>query len=111
MRLPTGHLPRLTGWIANCGRLACSGPTVAAYRRRYPWRLSDVGSPMPPLQSRANRRLGGRDLAGERPIHTIRRALYCAKCEKGHGKKRRPDLIGLRLRKEPDPASPAAALQ
>ena len=45
----------------------------------------------------------------ERPVHTIRRALYCAKFEKGHGKKRRPDLIGLRPRKEPDPSSPVAA--
>jgi hypothetical protein len=47
----------------------------------------------------------------ERPVHTMRRALYCARCEKGHGKKRRPDLVGLRLRKEPDPTSPAAALR
>ncbi|MGA2999620.1 hypothetical protein [Bradyrhizobium sp.] len=47
----------------------------------------------------------------ERPVHTIRRALYCAKCEKGHGKKRRPDLIGLRLGKVPDPTSPAAAMR
>jgi hypothetical protein len=47
----------------------------------------------------------------ERPIHTIRKALYCAKCEKGHGKKRRPDLIGLRPRNEPDPSSPAAAIR
>jgi hypothetical protein len=47
----------------------------------------------------------------ERPVHTIRKALYCAKCEKGHGKKRRPDLIGLRLRKEPNPTSPAAAMR
>jgi len=45
----------------------------------------------------------------ERPVHTIRKALYCAKCEKGYGKKRRPDLIGLRTRNEPDPTSPAAA--
>jgi hypothetical protein len=37
----------------------------------------------------------------ERPVHTIRRALYCARCEKGHGKKRRPDLVGLRMREEP----------
>jgi hypothetical protein len=47
----------------------------------------------------------------ERPVHTIRKALYCAKCEKGHGKKRRPDLIGLRARTEPDPSSPAAAIR
>jgi hypothetical protein len=47
----------------------------------------------------------------ERPVHTIRKALYCAKCEKGHGKKRRPDLIGLRLRNESDPSSPAAAIR
>ena len=45
----------------------------------------------------------------ERPVHMIRRALYCAKCEKGHGKKRRPDLISLRMRNEPEPTSPAAA--
>ena len=47
----------------------------------------------------------------ERPVHTIRKALYCAKCEKGHGKKRRPGLIGLRLRNESDPSSPAAAIR
>jgi hypothetical protein len=47
----------------------------------------------------------------ERPIHTIQRALYCRKCDKGHGKKRRPDLLGLRLREEPNPTSPAAAIR
>jgi hypothetical protein len=45
----------------------------------------------------------------ERPIHTLRRVLYCAKCIKRSERKRRPDLIGLRVRKEPDPSSPAAA--
>lgn len=45
------------------------------------------------------------------PVHTIRRALYCAKCKKVDNRKRRPDLIGLRPRKEPDPISPAAAVR
>ncbi|SHN80985.1 hypothetical protein SAMN05444170_4570 [Bradyrhizobium erythrophlei] len=42
----------------------------------------------------------------ERPIHTLRRALYCAKCLKNYQRKRRPDLIGLRVRQNPDPTSP-----
>ena len=45
----------------------------------------------------------------ERPVHTLRRALYCAKCLKTYEKKRSPDLIGLRVRVSPDPMSPAAA--
>jgi hypothetical protein len=45
------------------------------------------------------------------PVHTIRRALYCAKCRKVDNKKRRPDLIGLRARPERDPTSPAAAIR
>jgi hypothetical protein len=36
MRLPTGHLPRLTGWIANCGRLACSWEARTNCRRVSP---------------------------------------------------------------------------
>jgi hypothetical protein len=47
----------------------------------------------------------------ERPIHTLKRALYCAKCRKGHGKKRRPDLIGLRVRPSGDPSAPARAIR
>nr|WP_311538551.1 hypothetical protein [uncultured Bradyrhizobium sp.] len=46
----------------------------------------------------------------EKPIHTLRRALYCSRCSRVHGKKRRPDLIGLRTRETPGPAAPAAAL-
>jgi hypothetical protein len=46
-----------------------------------------------------------------RPVHTLRRALFCAKCRKRSDRKRRPDLIGLRPRKEPDPSSPAAAMR
>lgn len=44
-------------------------------------------------------------------IHTLRRALYCAKCLKTSARKRRPDLVGLRLRETPEPSSPAVALR
>ena len=47
----------------------------------------------------------------ERPIHTLKRALYCAKCLKTYQTKRRPDLVGLRVRMSPDPTSPAAAIR
>jgi hypothetical protein len=47
----------------------------------------------------------------QRPVHTLRRVLFCAMCAKRSERKRRPDLIGLRVRKEPDPSSPAAAMK
>ena len=47
----------------------------------------------------------------QRPIHTLRRALYCAKCLKRSEKKRRPDLMRLRTRAAPDPSSSAAAMR
>lgn len=47
----------------------------------------------------------------ERPIHTLKRALYCGACLKNYEKKRRPDLIGLRVRQNPNPTSPAAAMR
>ena len=47
----------------------------------------------------------------ERPVHTLKRALYCAKCLKSDRTKRRPDLIGLRVRGTPDPTSRAAAIR
>ncbi len=47
----------------------------------------------------------------ERPVHTLRRILYCAKCLKRSEKKRRPDLIGLQVRVELEPTSPAAAIR
>ena len=43
----------------------------------------------------------------EKPIHTLKRALYCARCQRDLGKKRRPDLVGLRMREQPGPAAPA----
>jgi hypothetical protein len=45
------------------------------------------------------------------PVHTLKSALYCRPCMKVHGKKRRPDLVGLRQRPDPDPSAPAAAKQ
>jgi hypothetical protein len=42
-------------------------------------------------------------------VHTLRRVLYCEHCLKEHGKKRRPGLIGLRQRPDPEPPAPAAA--
>jgi hypothetical protein len=41
-------------------------------------------------------------------VHTLRRVLYCKRCEKEYGKKRRPDLVALRHRSEPEPSAPAA---
>jgi hypothetical protein len=45
----------------------------------------------------------------EKPVHTLRQVLYCARCEQRHGKKRRPALVGLCVREKPDPTAPAAA--
>ena len=42
-------------------------------------------------------------------VHTLRRVLYCKRCEKEYGKKRRPDLVGLRQRPGPDPKGMSAA--
>jgi hypothetical protein len=44
----------------------------------------------------------------QRPIHTLRRVLYCAKCSKRSEKKRRPALVSLRTRPSDDPSAPAA---
>lgn len=44
----------------------------------------------------------------EKPIHSLRKVLYCAPCLRTAGKKRRPNLVGLRMREEPGPAAPAA---
>jgi hypothetical protein len=46
-----------------------------------------------------------------RPIHMLKRALYCKKCLKSDRTKRRPDLIRLRVRGTPDPTSRAAAIR
>jgi len=43
-----------------------------------------------------------------RPVHTLRRVLFCAKCRKRSERKRRPDLIGLRARPSNDPPTVAA---
>lgn len=40
-------------------------------------------------------------------VHTLKRVLYCRRCQQTEGKKCRPDLVGLRVRPEPDPAAPA----
>jgi hypothetical protein len=44
-------------------------------------------------------------------VHTLKGALYCKRCMQEHGKKRRPDLVALRIRERPDPAAPAASKQ
>jgi hypothetical protein len=41
------------------------------------------------------------------PVHTLRKALYRRPCLQTVGKKRRPALVGLRVRPEPEPAAPA----
>jgi hypothetical protein len=45
----------------------------------------------------------------EKPVHTLRGVMYCGPCKRERGKKRRPDLVGLRARENPEPKSPAAA--
>jgi hypothetical protein len=45
----------------------------------------------------------------EKPVHSLRGLLYCTPCRRHYGKKRRPDLVGLRMRDIPGPAAPAAA--
>lgn len=45
----------------------------------------------------------------ERPIHTLKKALYCRRCQDVYGKKRRPDLVALRMREAPGPTAPAKA--
>lgn len=44
----------------------------------------------------------------ERPVHTLRKALYCQRCMKEDGRKRRPDLLALRARETAGPTAPAA---
>jgi hypothetical protein len=43
----------------------------------------------------------------ERPVHSIHSALYCGECEERHGKRSRPDLVGLRTRPSDDPGGAA----
>ncbi|WP_051310737.1 hypothetical protein [Bradyrhizobium sp. Cp5.3] len=45
----------------------------------------------------------------ERPVHTIRRALYCGPCQRTAGRKHRPELIGLRPLDGPQPSAPVEA--
>jgi len=45
----------------------------------------------------------------EKPVHTLRNVLYCARCKRERGQKRRHDLIGLRVRQKPEPEAPYLA--
>jgi hypothetical protein len=45
----------------------------------------------------------------EKPIHTIAPKLYCRRCMETYRRKRRPALMGLRIRDEPQPTAPARA--
>jgi hypothetical protein len=45
----------------------------------------------------------------ERQIHTLQRALYCRRCQAEYGTKRRPALVGLRMRDKSGPSAPARA--
>jgi hypothetical protein len=45
----------------------------------------------------------------ERPVYTLRKALYCRPCLERDGKKRRPDRVALRMRNTAGPTTPAAA--
>jgi hypothetical protein len=47
----------------------------------------------------------------EKPVHTLKVLLYCGRCRTEHGTKRRPDLVGLRVRPEPEPSGPARAMR
>jgi hypothetical protein len=37
----------------------------------------------------------------EKPVHTLRGILFCRPCRDTYGKKRRPDLVGLRSKEKP----------
>ena len=39
----------------------------------------------------------------EKQVHTLKRVLFCRRCEREHGVKLRPDLVALRAREQPDP--------
>lgn len=43
----------------------------------------------------------------ERQVSLMRNYLYCSPCQRTLGKKRRPDLIGLRPVGDPQPAAPS----
>jgi hypothetical protein len=43
----------------------------------------------------------------ERQVHTIR--LHCSECKRNSGRKRRPELMGLRPAGNPEPAAPSEA--
>jgi hypothetical protein len=43
----------------------------------------------------------------ERPVHTLKKALYCGPCRRTAGRKSRPELIGLRPVDDPQPAAPS----
>ena len=47
----------------------------------------------------------------EKPVHTLRKVLYCQPCLEQYRKKRRPDLVGLRVRDEHGPKSTAMAMR
>jgi hypothetical protein len=42
-----------------------------------------------------------------RPVHTLKKALYCGPCQRTAGRKSRPELIGLRPTADPQPAAPS----
>ena len=46
-----------------------------------------------------------------RPIHTLAAKMFCQRCQKDYGRKRRPALTALLMRDEPKPSAPAAAKQ
>ncbi|MET4477974.1 hypothetical protein [Bradyrhizobium sp. F1.13.3] len=43
----------------------------------------------------------------DRQVALMRNFLYCGRCQRSLGKKRRPDLIGLRQNGDPRPAAPS----
>jgi hypothetical protein len=43
----------------------------------------------------------------EKPVHTLKGVLFCQPCRSTYGRKRRPDLLGLRRREKPQPPAPA----
>ncbi|WP_051026562.1 hypothetical protein [Bradyrhizobium cosmicum] len=43
----------------------------------------------------------------DRQVALMRSYLYCSRCQRTLGKKRRPDLIGLRPAVDPQPATPS----
>ena len=109
MPLLIGNSRMRVASIASHGRPGCLAvPTNPRRQLRASWRRASVE-----VQCRHCSHGEVVDFAEviwprERPIHTLRRALYCRLCQAEYGRKRRPALVGLRMRNAPVPTAPAS---